>query len=107
MPAQSAPRTDKEGYLVNLDEWSPEIAIILAEECNIELLESHWEIIHLLRGFHEKFELSPPMRILVKQVKSELGAEKGNSIYLMKLFPPSPAKIAAKIAGLPRPTNCL
>ncbi|MCZ6459336.1 MAG: TusE/DsrC/DsvC family sulfur relay protein, partial [Gammaproteobacteria bacterium] len=38
---------------------------------------------------------------------SQLGAEKGTSIYLLKLFPGSPAKLLAKIAGLPRPTNCL
>ena len=34
-------------------------------------------------------------------------ADKGNSIYLHKLFPGNPAKLAAKIAGLPRPTNCI
>jgi tRNA 2-thiouridine synthesizing protein E len=47
------------------------------------------------------------MRVLVKLVARELGREKGNSLYLLRLFPDSPAKLAAKIAGLPRPTNCL
>jgi tRNA 2-thiouridine synthesizing protein E len=47
------------------------------------------------------------MRILVKIVKQKVSLEKGNSIHLLTLFPGSPAKIAAKIAGLPRPTNCL
>ena len=36
-----------------------------------------------------------------------LGKEKSRSIYLMQLFPPSPARVASKIAGLPRPENCL
>ena len=44
---------------------------------------------------------------LVKLVAARLGATKGNSIYLLSLFPGNPAKLAAKIAGLPRPTNCL
>jgi tRNA 2-thiouridine synthesizing protein E len=47
------------------------------------------------------------MRPLVKQVREQLGEDKANSIYLMQLFPGSPAKLLAKIAGLPRPTNCL
>jgi tRNA 2-thiouridine synthesizing protein E len=47
------------------------------------------------------------MRILVKHVRSQLGEEKGNSIYLMQLFPGSPAKLASKLAGLPKPDNCL
>ena len=28
-------------------------------------------------------------------------------IYLMSLFPGSPAKLGSKIAGLPKPENCL
>jgi tRNA 2-thiouridine synthesizing protein E len=47
------------------------------------------------------------MRILVKVVEVELGPEKGNSLYLLKLFPGSPARVASKIAGLPRPHNCI
>lgn len=98
---------DKEGYLVSLSDWNQGIANALALNEGITLTEAHWEIIFLLRGFHEKFEHAPAMRILVKSVKKQLGEAKGNSIYLLKLFPDSPAKRAAKIAGLPRPTNCL
>jgi tRNA 2-thiouridine synthesizing protein E len=47
------------------------------------------------------------MRIFVKTIGEQLGKEKGSSIYLMRLFPGSPAKIAGKIAGLPKPTNCI
>ena len=47
------------------------------------------------------------MRVLVKRVKADLGADLGTSIALMKLFPGSPAKLVARIGGLPRPTNCI
>jgi tRNA 2-thiouridine synthesizing protein E len=43
----------------------------------------------------------------VSLVKKEFGPDKGRSAYLMRLFHGSPAKTAAKIAGLPRPDNCL
>ncbi|WP_444936116.1 TusE/DsrC/DsvC family sulfur relay protein [Microbulbifer sp. JMSA004] len=98
---------DKEGYLHNLDDWSKDTAIQLANGEGIELTEEHWQIIELLQEFYREFELSPAMRPLVKYIGQHLGAEKGRSIYLMQLFPPSPAKVASKIAGLPKPTNCL
>ncbi len=98
---------DKEGYLKHLDDWNKDVAEAIAYRENLSLTDEHWEIIELLRDFYRQFEISPAMRVLVKQTGNKLGPEKGRSIYLMKLFPPSPAKIASKIAGLPRPTNCL
>jgi len=99
--------TDKEGYLKCLDDWSQEAAVAIALNEGITLEAAHWEVIQLLRQFHQEFQLAPAMRPLVKYAKQHLGEDKGNSIYLMSLFPGSPAKIASKIAGLPRPTNCL
>ena len=102
-----APMLDKEGYLLELSDWNEAVASQLAQDERIDLLDEHWTLIHLVRAFYEKFEVAPAMRPLVKQVREQLGAEKGTSIYLLKLFPGSPAKLLAKIAGLPRPTNCL
>lgn len=99
--------TDGDGFLEHFDEWNPAVANIIATAENIELSEAHWEIVNLLREFYRQFEQSPAMRALVKYVGQQLGKDKGNSIYLLKLFPGSPAKIASKIAGLPRPENCL
>lgn len=98
---------DPQGFLLNLDDWSELVAEEIALREGITLTDDHWEVINLLREFYAEFELSPAMRILVKHVKNELGEDKGNSIYLLQLFPGSPAKLASKIAGLPKPTNCL
>jgi tRNA 2-thiouridine synthesizing protein E len=98
---------DKDGYLINLNDWNQVAANTLAAQENILLTPAHWEIITLLQEFYREFQLSPAMRAFVKYTEKKLGPEKGNSIYLLQLFPPSPAKIASKIAGLPRPTNCL
>lgn len=98
---------DPEGYLVDMEEWSPAVAEQLAKEEGIELTEEHWEIIHVLRDFYARFEQAPAMRPLVKAVGQALGAEKGRSIHLMALFPGSPAKVGARLAGLPKPANCL
>ena len=99
--------TDKEGYLKDLDDWCEDIATLIAESDAIVMNTAHWEIIHELRAFYSQYQLSPTMRALVKHVGTRLGKEKGSSIYLLKLFPGNPAMVAARIAGLPRPTHCL
>ena len=101
------PAFDKEGFLRNLDDWSEDVAASIAASEGIELDAAHWEIIHLLRDYYREFEASPAMRPLVKYCALKLGDDKGKSIYLMRLFPGSPAKIGSKIAGLPKPDNCL
>lgn len=99
--------TDAEGYLENLLDWNPDVAELIAQNEGLKLTEAHWEIIELIQRFYAEFDLSPAMRPLVKYTTHHLGAEKGKSIYLLSLFPGSPPKLAAKIAGLPRPANCL
>ena len=98
---------DKDGYLVDLTEWSSDVANALATTEELELTPEHWEILELLRQFYQEFQLSPATRPLIKYTALKLGPEKGNSLHLNKLFNGTPAKLAAKLAGLPRPTNCL
>jgi tRNA 2-thiouridine synthesizing protein E len=98
---------DKDGFLLDHLSWSEEAALQLAKNEDLELSSEHWQLIHLIRQFYQEFGLSPAMRPLSKYIKLHLSAEYASSIYLMQLFPQSPAKYLAKIAGLPRPENCL
>ena len=98
---------DKDGFLVDLNDWSVEVATALALREEITLSPEHWEILQLLRAFYAEFQLSPATRPLIKYTALKLGTEKGNSLHLNRLFNGTPAKLAAKLAGLPKPTNCL
>lgn len=98
---------DKEGFLVDLNDWSEPVAVALAHAEGIELSDAHWEILHVLRAFYAEFQLSPATRPLIKYTALKLGAEKGNSGHLNRLFKGTPAKLAAKLAGLPKPSNCI
>ncbi len=91
----------------DLDAWSEDVATHIAQAEGIELSTAHWEVLHLLRRYYDQYDSSPSMRPLVKYCAQELGPDKGRSIYLLSLFPGSPAKIGSKIAGLPKPENCL
>lgn len=105
--AQRSIALDKDGFLENLEDWSLDVARALAERESIDLSAEHIEILNLLRDFYAEFQLSPATRPLIKYTALKLGAEKGNSMHLNRLFNGTPAKLAAKLAGLPKPTNCI
>jgi len=107
LASQSNLPVDPEGYLVNQSEWEESVAQLMAEEEGLTLTAEHWEVIEVVRAFYQRYEMAPPMRPLVKATKNALGEEKGRSIYLMQLSPGSAVKRIARLAGLPKPTNCL
>ena len=98
---------DEEGYLMELEDWTPDVAKTLAAEDEIELTDAHWDILNFLREYYEEYQIAPAVRVLTKAVGKRLGKEKGNSKYLYSLFPFGPGKQACKYAGLPKPTGCV
>ena len=98
---------DPEGFLKDIADWSELVARALAEEEGIELTQAHWQVLYLLREFYDAFALSPATRALVKYAGARLGPELGNSTQLNLLFKGRPAKLGAKLAGLPKPPNCI
>lgn len=98
---------DKDGFLMELADWSPAVAERLAAREGLALTEQHWAVLRVLRDFYHEFQLSPATRPLVKYTATRLGPEVGNSAHLNRLFNGTPAKLAAKLAGLPKPTNCI
>ena len=102
----TGPELDRDGYLRDLSGWSEGLARELADRADVDLTADHWRVIRMVRAFHAETGVAPAMRPLVKLARLRLGDEFGSSIALMRLFPGNPAKLVAKIGGLPRPTNC-
>ena len=98
---------DKNGFLCDIGNWSDDIAQAFAAQEGISLTDAHWEVLSLLRDYFAAFGDSPANRALVNFTKQQLGPKKGRSLYLMGLFPGSPARVGSRIAGLPKPKNCL
>ena len=98
---------DAEGFLRKLSDWDEEVAAAIAVSEGVILDDAHWEVLNLLRAHYKIHKVTLANRALVSLVKRELGVDKGKSLYLMKLFTGSPAKISNKIAGLPKPDNCI
>ena len=95
------------GWLLNLDEWSEELAAQIAINEKVpELTEEHWNIINMAREyFHENGMVCEP-RAFSKLMKKEYGKDKSDQKYIYSLFPTGLIKCANKIAGLPRPKGC-
>lgn len=92
---------DDEGYLKNTDDWSEEMAAELAKEEGIdELTDRHWAVINMMRKEYLEKGDAPSIRRLTK----ESGVP---TKELYQLFPKGPAKKAARIAGIPKPTGCI
>lgn len=92
---------DAEGFLVNPDDWSEDIAVEIAREEGIaELTEDHWKVIRFMRKEYQEKGQIPTIR----RIKNAGGIPVQD---LYRLFPDGPAKKAAKIAGLGKPQGCV
>jgi tRNA 2-thiouridine synthesizing protein E len=91
---------DDEGFLTVYDEWSEDLATLLAAQIGIELTEAHWTAIRFLRAdFAAQGETPTLRRVTV------VGGIPTKELFA--LFPKKPAKKMAYIAGLPKPHGCV
>ncbi|MDH3254183.1 MAG: TusE/DsrC/DsvC family sulfur relay protein [Acidobacteriota bacterium] len=93
--------TNEEGFLVNSDQWTPELAEALAADAGIgPLTEKHWQVITFCREDAAQQGTPPGLRRI-----SKLSGVNMKELY--QLFPKGPGKLAAKVSGLPKPQGCI
>lgn len=95
------------GNLVNLEDWSEDLAYVLAEKEGIKLTDEHFRVINFLRKFYFQYGVTPMVKILIKHMTEELGKDAANKDHMYELFPGGPAKQGSRIAGLPSPQGCI
>lgn len=90
-----------EGFLTDPSQWNDEVAVELARREGIDpLTDRHWQVIRFMRSEYKSKGTGPTVRVL--------GKTSGVSIKeLYQLFPKGPAKLAAKVAGIPKPRGCI
>ncbi len=90
-----------EGFLTDASQWTPEVARELAKEEGIDpLTDKHWQVLTFCREDAAKEGQPPGLRRI-----SKLSGVSMKELY--KLFPKGPGKLAARIAGLPKPQGCV
>ncbi len=91
---------DDEGFMVDASAWTEEIAQAIGEALEVKLSDRHWEVIRYVRQEFETQGEPPTLRRITQQTDVSM-----KEMY--QLFPGGPAKIAANIAGLKKPTGCI
>jgi TusE/DsrC/DsvC family sulfur relay protein len=92
---------DAEGFMTNPGQWNDTIAEAIARENGIpELTDRHWLVVRFMRERYLSTGSAPSIRAL--------GKESGVPVKeLYALFPKGPAKLAARIGGIPKPKGCI
>jgi TusE/DsrC/DsvC family sulfur relay protein len=101
MIAEAGVDVDAEGFLTDPQQWNALLAQEIARENGIsELTDRHWLVVKFMRDRYLTTGNAPSVR--------SLGKESGVPIKeLYQLFPKGPAKLAAKIGGIPKPRGCI
>jgi len=90
-----------EGFLTDSSQWTPDVGEAIASQVGVESLTAeHWKVITFCREDAAKEGQAPGLRRI-----SKLSGVGTKDLY--KLFPKGPGKLAARIAGLPKPTACV
>jgi dissimilatory sulfite reductase related protein len=92
---------DAEGFLTDPSQWNEEIAAEIARDNGIPVLTPrHMQVVLYMRNTYLETGQAPSIRTL--------GKASGVPIKeLYELFPKGPAKLAAKIGGIPKPRGCI
>ena len=92
---------DAEGFLTHPEQWNEQIAQAIAADNGVaELTDRHWLVVRFMRDRYLQTGNAPSIRAL--------GKESGVPVKeLYELFPKGPAKLAAKIGGIPKPKGCI
>jgi len=92
---------DDDGFFARPEQWTEAMAPEIAATQGIDhLTEDHWRVVKFMRSQYLENGAGPTVRVL--------GKISGVPIKeLYQLFPKGPAKLAAKIAGIPKPRGCI
>jgi dissimilatory sulfite reductase related protein len=99
--ANTPVEVDGEGFLQNPEQWTEAIADEIARGVGIDpLTDRHRQVVRYMRDTYLTAGTAPSIRTL--------GKASGVPVKeLYELFPKGPAKLAAKIAGIPKPRGCI
>lgn len=98
---------DQDGHLVDYTIWTPEVAQELANSLELELTDWHLNILHAVRQFYQQFGHSPTTRPLIKFLMKSVSPDINNAMLQEKFNTGLVARHLSRLAGVPKPANCL
>lgn len=98
---------DQDGHLVDYTIWNEQVAQALAKSLELELTPWHFEILQAVRQFYAQFGHSPATRPLIKFLMKTVNADINNAVLQDKFHTGLVARHLSRLAGVPKPANCL
>lgn len=99
---------DDDGHLLNPEDWTSQIAQTLADTLQVNLTDEHLQILHCVRTYYQSFSHAPTTRPLIKYLNQCLPNLQIDNAKLQSLFNTGlVARHVNRLAGLPKPANCL
>lgn len=98
---------DQDGHLVDYTIWNAQVAQQLANSLELTLEAWHFEILFAVRQFYQQFGHSPATRPLIKFLMKTVNAEINNAMLQERFQTGLVARHLSRLAGVPKPANCL
>lgn len=94
------PERDGDGYLRDMNIWTPEIGLAMAEADEFVIDDAKWEQVLKAREYFEEHATVPPIRKFAKYINAD-------KKEMFKMWLTGPMKPITKYGGLPKPTGCV
>lgn len=92
---QHTPQLDENGLLLHPQQWTPDVALQLAEELHLTpLTNEHWAVINDMREHYQRFAVAPTIHSICHKHQK-------NEFWVSRLF--NNSLNAWRVAGLPDP----
>ncbi|MBF4520364.1 MULTISPECIES: TusE/DsrC/DsvC family sulfur relay protein [Acinetobacter] len=98
---------DQDGHLLDYTIWDEHVAQQLANSLDLELTAWHFQVLQAVRQFYQQFGHSPATRPLIKFLMKTVGPEINNAVLQEKFNTGLVARHLSRLAGIPKPANCL
>lgn len=98
---------DQDGHLVDYTIWNEDVAQVLAESLELQLDAWHFEILAAVRQFYQQFGHSPATRPLIKYLMKTVSTDINNAVLQERFNTGLVARHLSRLAGIPKPPNCL
>lgn len=98
---------DQDGHLIDYTIWNEQVAQQLAQSLDLELTAWHFEILYAVRQFYQQFGHSPATRPLIKFLMKTVSTEINNAELQQQFNTGLVARHLSRLAGVPKPANCL
>lgn len=98
---------DQDGHLMDYTIWNHNVARELAKSLALELTDWHFEVLMAVRQFYQQYGHSPATRPLIKFLMKTVSTDINNALLQEKFHTGLVARHLSRLAGVPKPANCL